>query len=103
VIRVSVVKATADVGRPAVLERTTPRQDRAASREPARLDQLDRVRNFHPQFLGVSQHSSFQFADVFLRMDEQYVFVRRRIGREEIGVVGNALGEKRVVHEAIFL
>jgi hypothetical protein len=36
-------------------------------------------------------------------MDEENVLVTRGSGREKIGRVGNSLGKKRVVHEAIFL
>ena len=57
VVRASVVKAAADIGRPAVCQRSLPRQNRTARRQPHRLHQFLRIRNLQTQSFAIAQRA----------------------------------------------
>ena len=80
-IRIRMMKSSADIRRISILHRALPRQNRPPRRQPASVNQFLRVRHFHLQHFRVRKRPRLQLPHVLLRMDPQNIRVRRRLRR----------------------
>jgi len=102
VIRGSVVKSAADVETDLVRHTLPRRQDRSAGSQPESIDQIARVGKLHFHRFSRAKCAGLQFLNVFGGVNQQDVFIGRRLGREKIVGIGNAHRDQAVMNAAIF-
>src|SRR5258707_1029439 len=103
VIRMGVMESAAEIATKAVTQCRLRGEDRAAGGEPEGFNELRRVWHLKPHLFAGGQGSSLQLAHPICPVDAKNVFVRGRIGRQEIIFCGDSLAQQQFRNEAKFL
>jgi hypothetical protein len=102
VVGEGVVKSASNADRDLIRQCLARGEDRSASRQPERVDQVARIGNLHLHFFARAERAGGQLVDVFGLVDEKNVLISGWPRFEEVRLLGNAALDQAIANAAVF-
>jgi hypothetical protein len=103
VVGEGVVETASNVDADAVTESVFGSEDRSAGHQPERLGKLGTVGNLQLELLARGEKTFAKFLNVERCVDEEHIFVSRRLWSDEVGWFGGIQLEEAIVSSLVFV